>query len=116
MQGECAGRQGCCRGRAKRAAWRFGARRGAEGREATAGEWGARRLTALGRWDGRRWGRQYAGAATYGRGCLWAGKQRSGKAVGPGRTFKVSSQTWMHGGEEGVGRTLEPDSMRKGLM
>ena len=24
MRGECAERQGCCRGRAKRAAWRFG--------------------------------------------------------------------------------------------
>ena len=52
----------------------------------------------------------------YARGCLWAGKQQVGKAVGPGRTFKVSSQTWMHGGEGGVGRRLEPASTRKGLL
>ena len=32
MHGECAGRQGCCRGRAKRAAWRFGGTEGG-GRE-----------------------------------------------------------------------------------
>ena len=73
-------------------------------------------MTALGRWDGRRWGRQYAGAAIYGRGCLWAGKQQVGKAVGPGRTFKVLSQTQTHGGKGGVGRRLEPASTGKGLM
>ena len=103
MRGECAGRQGCCRGRSKRVAWRFGAWRGAEGRGAIAGERGARRLTAPGRWDGRRWGRQCSGAANYGRGCLWAGKQQVGKAVGPGRTFKVLSQRGRKGGRGALG-------------
>ena len=82
-EGECAERHGCCRGRAKRAAWRFGARRGGEGGEASAGEgprgagrpWGGgmvtggdadaqRQLTMAGgayglgsSGPGRRWGR-----------------------------------------------------------
>jgi hypothetical protein len=54
-------------------------------------------------WDGRRWGRQCSGAANYGRGCLWAGKQQVGKAVGPGRTFKVLSQRGRKGGRGALG-------------
>ena len=115
MQGERAGRQGAAGPRQAGGVAVCGTE-GAEGREASAGEWGARRLTALGRWHGRRWGRQYAGAAACGRGCLWAGKQQVGKAMGPGSTFKVLSQTWTQGGKGDVGRRLEPASTGKGLM
>ena len=70
---------------------------GGEGGEASAGEGPRGRGTALGRWDGHRWGRRCPEATNYGWGCLWAGKQRAGKAVGPGRTFKASSQTLRNG-------------------
>jgi len=71
---------------------------GGDGGGGYCGGGAARRGTALGRWDGHRWGRRCSGATNYGWGCLWAGKQRAGKAAGPGRTFKASSQTWRNGG------------------